>query len=95
VSDKVVEVTNLEQWDALKSEEKVQRIIEAGDWSRIDSFGGYFSEYEIRWGHVIRASVIDGSREPELTIQPIDEFIADNEWYITDDLNEQKEDEQC
>ena len=87
ISAEVAKVNTLEQWDNLPAETKVDFIVYARDESRIENRGGYWSEYVIHWGHVIIASV-DYKGGPDLTVQKIDEWIAQNEEIITEYLDE-------
>jgi len=79
------EIQTLGQWRKLSSEEKVEKIMEAMENCKYR----YYREeyYEIRWKHVIHIKIGDEGK-PSLVIQPIRQWIKDNEVWITDDLKE-------
>jgi hypothetical protein len=79
--------TNITKWT---EEEMVNAIIDELDQLRIDMHGGYPSQFVIENGKVYWATITD-EIEPNLTIEPIKEFIAERMWLLDEIIEELKE----
>lgn len=63
-------------------EEIAEAIIEVEDESRMDSFGGYPSDYLLQNDMVYIATVDGYSGKPDLTVSTIADFIKDNDCWV-------------
>jgi len=71
-----------DEYEKLSDEKKIDAIMKA----MTHYWGG--ETYEIRWDHVIHAEIND-DHHPRLTIQPIKEWIEENEQYVTEYLTDE------
>lgn len=62
----------------LTKEERVEILLRLNDELRLDSHGGYPSDWMIEDGRVFVADVDDSGR-PHLTVQLVDEYLDENE----------------
>jgi hypothetical protein len=65
----------------------VERIIERADQSRMDSVGGYPSQFIIDNGNVYWADYDAGKEYNaiEFTVMPVGKFIKENDFWLEDD----------